>query len=425
MNISMILGAIVIVCTIYCLAKRYESKLVLLTAGFILSCIALNPMAALFGFTKAMSNAKIIEPIVASMGFAYVMKYTKCDRHLVHFLAKYLHSLGYLIIPGAVLVTAFINISITSSSGCTAAVGAILIPLLMRMGVHPAMAASAVFLGTFGSPLVNPGYHQVVIASEVSKRTPMEFVSYSAIPILVVSIVVAIILCVIAVIKKEHKGYIADIEDVETDFKVNLPMAIVPIVPIVILLLAKTGYLPGMAKLEISHAMIIGAMIAFIVTRKTTTAKDICKDFFAGMGEGFGHVYGIVTCSLIFVAGMNAIGLVKALITTMSAHHAIAKIAGTAGPFILATICGSGDAAAISFNTAVTVHAASFGLDPLHLGAAVAAAGGLGRTMSPIAGACIICSGYAGVNPIELAKRNAIPTIVGAIIFVFMSLYML
>jgi len=49
----------------------------------------------------------------------------------------------------------------------------------------------------------------------------------------------------------------------------------------------------------------------------------------------------------------------------------------------------------------------------------------LGRTMSPIAGACIICSGYANVNPIELAKRNAIPTIVGAVIFVFMSLYMM
>ena len=273
MSISMILGIIVIVCTIYCLAKRYESRLVLFSAGIILSCIALNPMAALVGFSKAMSNAKVIEPIVASMGFAYVMKYTKCDRHLVHFLAKYLHSFGYLIIPGAVLITAFINISITSSSGCSAAVGAILIPLLMRMGVHPAMAASAVFLGTFGSPLVNPGYHQVVIASEVSKHTPMEFVTYSALPVLVVSIVVAVILCIIAVMKKEHKGYIADVDDTKADFKVDLLKAIVPIVPIALLLLAKTGYLPGM---DSRAVYVLGSMISISSIQKPYFCAAIC-----------------------------------------------------------------------------------------------------------------------------------------------------
>ena len=120
---------------------------------------------------------------------------------------------------------------------------------------------------------------------------------------------------------------------------------------------------------------------------------------------------------------MNSIGLIKALISGMSAYPEIAKIAGTAGPFLLATMTGSGDAAAIAFNTAVTVHAASFGLEPLSLGASVAAAGGLGRTMSPIAGACIICASYAGVNPMELAKRNAIPTILGCVVFVIMSLY--
>ena len=42
-------------------------------------------------------------------------------------------------------------------------------------------------------------------------------------------------------------------------------------------------------------------------------------------------------------------------------------------------------------------------------GGLVSALGGtLGRTMSPIAGATIICAGIAGVDPMEVCKRNAL-----------------
>jgi len=427
MNFQMILGVVVIIATVYFLAKRYESRLVLFAAGFVMSCIALNPMAAMDGFSKAMKNYKLIEPIVASMAFAYVMKLTKCDSHLVHFLSNKISRFGYFIIPGALLITAFINISITSSSGCSAAVGAIIIPLLMKMGVHPAIAGSTVLLGTYGSPMINPGYHQVVIAAEVAQKVPMDFVNFVFGPTFVNAIICAVVLTVTAVVLKEHKGYVpeGEIETPDMDFKVDHLKAVIPIVPVALLLLANGGYLPGMKKLAISHAMIFGSVLAFIVTHKEISPADITKQFFKGMGEAFGHVYGIITCSLIFVAGMNALGLIKALIAMMIANPGIAKIAGTAGPFVLAVICGSGDAAAVSFNTAVTVHAASFGLDPLHLGSATALAACLGRTMSPLAGSCLICAGYANVNPLEISKRNAIPTALCAAVFTIYSLYIL
>ena len=49
-------------------------------------------------------------------------------------------------------------------------------------------------------------------------------------------------------------------------------------------------------------------------------------------------------------------------------------------------------------------------------------AGALGRSMSPVAGAAIVCAGLARVNPIEMSKRNAIPMIVAAIITMFIML---
>ena len=71
-------------------------------------------------------------------------------------------------------------------------------------------------------------------------------------------------------------------------------------------------------------------------------------------------------------------------------------------------ISGSGDAATVAFNESITPHAAQFGISIIDMGSIAALGGTLGRTMSPIAGATIICAGIAGCNPIEVAKRNAL-----------------
>ena len=73
----------------------------------------------------------------------------------------------------------------------------------------------------------------------------------------------------------------------------------------------------------------------------------------------------------------------------------------------MGTITGSGDAATMAFNEAVTPHAPAFGMEVKSLGALAFLTGALGRTMSPIAGAMVVVSGIAMANPIEVAKRTA------------------
>jgi DcuC family C4-dicarboxylate transporter len=107
----------------------------------------------------------------------------------------------------------------------------------------------------------------------------------------------------------------------------------------------------------------------------------------------------------------------------MVSNSQIAKIRSAVGPFLLAIMCGSGDAAQVAFNKAVTVHAAQFGINGMDMGSMAAIGGALGRTMSPISGAAIICSGFAGVNPLELAKRNAPGMIVALITLAYLLLY--
>jgi DcuC family C4-dicarboxylate transporter len=82
---------------------------------------------------------------------------------------------------------------------------------------------------------------------------------------------------------------------------------------------------------------------------------------------------------------------------------------------LLAILSGSGDAATLAFNNAVTPHAAQFGIQAVDLGNLAWIGGALGRSMSPVSAACIIAAGFAGMSPFELAKRNAVPMIVAAV----------
>jgi DcuC family C4-dicarboxylate transporter len=177
------------------------------------------------------------------------------------------------------------------------------------------------------------------------------------------------------------------------------------VLPLALLLLGSTGAVPIFKQLAISHAMIIGVFAAVLVCRFSPQKASL--DFFKGFGEGFAQIFGIIVCALAFVSGANALGLVNALIKAMIDNPSIAKISATFGPLLLGVISGSGEAASIAFNNAVTVNAEQLGLNPLNLGSLAAIAGAFGRTMSPISGVAIVCAGFAGVSPLEIAKRSA------------------
>lgn len=413
------IGFAIILITIYCLMKQYETRLVLFVSGVIMAIISGNLMVAFDAFSKSMKNANLIEPIIAAMGFAMVLQITKCDQHLIYLLAKSLKNLGPALVPGAVLATALVNTSITSAGGCSAAVGAILIPVLIGSGVHPAMAAAAVFAGTYGSPMLNPGFGQIAIVADVAHSTPIDVISNHYHVVLILGLITAVSLTIVAFIKGEHKGYHSEALDNVEDFKINYIMALVPMLPLIILVLGSTGVVPLFKKFAISHAMLIGCFAAFLATRKNPA--EISKAFFKGAGDGFATVFGIITMALVFVSGVKSLGIIDWMIQEMINTPAIAKVSATVGPFLLGVISGSGEAASIAFNQSVTIHADTLGLNALNLGSLAAISGALGRTMSPIAGCAIICAGFAKVNPLELVKRTAL----GMIIAVFTTMVLL
>lgn len=414
MTITSWIAVAVIILTITALLKKFEVRVTLLTAGILLCLISLNPMAALNQFAKMMTSASLVQSITAAMGFAFLISFTKADIHLVSLLAKPLKKLGVLLIPACTIVTLIVNTAIPSASGCAAAVGATLIPIMIRAGIRPVGAGAAVLAGTIGS-FLNPGSpHQNMVGSYVG-ISGMEFILANMTTYMVLWGISVVMITVTEFFLGDHKGQeesetLAG-QETSTIEKVKYHWAIAPLVPLVVLILGNTC-LPAL-KMGVAQAMVIGAIYTILVTQ--THPAKATNQFFQGCGKGFADVVSIIISASVFAMGLQSAGLIQVLIELLKQSSDFARWGGVIGPYLMAILVGSGDAATMAFNEAVTPHAQSFGLSVISLGNLAYVGGALGRTMSPIAGVVIVIAGLCQSNPIDIVKRTAPGMILGVV----------
>ena len=435
-----------IVAVVALLIMKKDTKTVLIGVGLVLCVLCLKPLDGLSAFTSYMTKAGLIKAICASMGFAFVMKFTGCDRALVNLLTRPLGNIGFLLIPLVVALTYFINIAIPSAAGCSAAVGATLIPVMMAAGVKPEMAGAAVFAGTFGGVLSPGSAHNVFVADMVKAHNPsytvQDVIGVQFSSAITALIVVLIVISITAIVCKDYtKGvnYLAQKESGANSVasnsadgsnldaqpqKINVLYALMPLVPLVILVIGGTSLnqvsFLKWTKMGVAEAMLLGAILTIAVT--LTDPQKITKEFFKGMGSAYAEIIGIIIAAGVFVAGLSACGAIDFVIEWLKNEQGYVKFGGTFVPFFMGIVTGSGDAASMAFNTAVTVHADALGFEQDKLGMAVAISGALGRSASPIAGACIVCAGLAMVSPIQIAKRTALGMFLSVCVIAFFIL---
>ncbi len=421
-----IIAAVVTVLTFGAIVRKAEVRLALLTGGLVMALISLKPQAFFDAFMSSMTIAGLISVILPVMGFAAVMELTGCNSHLVRLLTQPLLKIQMIVIPGAMLVTFVINMAIPSAAGCTAAVGVILIPAMMAAGIHPAMAAAAVFGGTWGS-VWSPGSPHPAMIAKIANTSVINVILAHKTASILAALLVAVLLFIEARLFRQDRDWTREKAGASLSespagtraaaAKVSVVRALIPMVPLALLILTapQLGLTPklypkGMSVLE---SMLLGSALGMLVTWTSPTKSLI--EFFDAMGRAYSFVIGIIIAAGVFIGGLNAAGVIDALIEGLKASKSAVPFLATFGPMLVAFLSGSGDAATIAFNTAVTPHAAQFGIGPVDLGNLAWIGGALGRSMSPVAAAGIIAAGFAGVNPFELAKRNAIPMLAAAV----------
>ena len=409
---------IVVIGTVYALIKRYETRLVLLTSGLIMCVLSMDPFAAFQQFDKSMTSSSLIIVICSSMGFAAVMNITKCDLHLVSLLTKPLNKLGILLLPCCMIVTGITSLAISSLSGMCAAIGPTIVALMIRAGFKPAMAAATVIASTLPS-FWSPGSSHNGFVAQLANWSVMDFVTYTSMRTLLISVVCIALLMVVCVVYGDFKkgGFAnegVNQTDVELPENPNMLWAFAPLLPVVLLFVIAFWF-PSI-KISVATAMLFGFIYTLIVTRANPT--DLIKKFFDGMGRGYGNILGLIIAAGVFAAGLRECGVIDVFVEYLKHSSEVAKLGAAIGPMLLGIMTGSGDAAGFAFNEAVTPHAPEFGMTIPDLGYIAIVSATLGRVSSPIAAGVIIIAGIAQVSPIEVIKRS-LPVNIGVMLFLY------
>lgn len=334
-------AAVVTALAVWALVKRWETRLVLIGAGLVMCCLSLTPMTALNQFAKSMTQGSLIMAICTSLGFAGVISHTKCDVHLVTMLTRPLKKLGLFVLPACMAVVSLVGVAVPSGAGLVAAVGPTIIPILMRSGFKPAVACAAIWSSLLPA-YYNPGVSHNVFLAKMAGLDVVPFIELSGVKILALGLLSIVLVTVTALVFHDYeKGRDFSPEGAEVagdGLRVNVLYALMPLVPVMILLLGNT-VLPAM-KMGVAQAMLIGTIAALVVTR--TNPEAASKAFFNGMGKGYGNIIGIIIAAGVFASGLRACGVVDAFVNYLTHVNEIARVGAAVGPFLLGIFTGSG-----------------------------------------------------------------------------------
>ena len=139
-------------------ARGWDVRLVLLAAAVVLGLAGGYLPDVSRKFFDTFSGEAYVIPICSAMGFAYVLKLTECDVHLVRVLVAPVRRVRFLIVPGVVLAGFIVNVPVLSQTSVAVCLGAVVVPVMRAAGFHPLVIGSALLLGaSVGGELFNPG----------------------------------------------------------------------------------------------------------------------------------------------------------------------------------------------------------------------------------------------------------------------------
>jgi DcuC family C4-dicarboxylate transporter len=375
-----------------------------------------------------MANPATVVPIGAAVGFAFVLRTTGCDRHLVELLVAPIRRVRPLLVPGGIAAGYLINTTIVSQAGTASVLGPILLPLLRAGGLAPAQAGAVLLLGaSMGGELFNPGAVEMRKLAELTHLPGPVLVKRSA------GLNLAACSAALATFWLMTRRRVRPASDERSEtlpedekpagstFRVNPFKAMVPVLPLAILMGdALVGTLSPLHALEgpsrILSAILIGIVAAGLASPGSIRA--LAPSFFEGAGYAYHHVISLIVAASTFAEGVRLSGLIAIVIRSIARWPDLAMAAGMVAPWCLAVVSGTGIAPAVAVMEFFVPAAGSMGLDPVRLGTVSALGAHFGRTMSPAAAVVMVCSTLAHARAVELIRQVAPPLLVGGAVLI-------
>ena len=308
-----------------------------------------------------------------------------------------------------------------------------LYPVLIRAGVSKLSALGVIGCAQYMD--VGPGSGNAILAANLCKLDPAVYFVNHQLPIFVVTTLLLGITHYFVQQwwdKKEgFTGHDASLDyGKEEDSRPPLLYAILPVIPMLLIL----GFSPlfkSKIKMDVVTAMFVSTFISmafeYVRTKDFRAVLQSLKYLYEGMGNSFATVVSLIVAGEVFAAGLMKIGAVDAL--TAGAQELGLGVHALIILFCIVIACcaflmGSGNAAFFSFAALTPKIAAALHIEVITLLLPMQIMTSFGRVVSPITAAIVAIAGVAGVSPVQVVKRTAIPMAVAALVnvaFVFIN----
>ena len=454
--IESLLVLVVLVVVAYLIVKNYHPALSLIIGALVLLACAwmlghpIYPAGEGTGFGLFDIFLKFKDTIIAQVssagivimilfGYSGYMNAIGANQMAVNFLVKPLMKIKRksLFVPVVFLIGNLMSLVVPSASSLAIILMSILYPMLASMGISSLTAAGVIAMTATIMP--TPLGADNVIAANTLGYDVLNYVVWNAkisLPSLLIIAVAQYFWQKYCDKKEGEAAYVSLNEEglsKQKEFDVPKFYAILPILPL--LLIVGVG-IAGMFIKGITMDIFVLTFISFFIAVLVETLRlksfkkvqDTAVEMFKGMGQGFSQVVMLVVGGSLFTSAIQTLGIIDSIMVSVEASSSagiVTTLIFSGATTLFGILSGGGLAMFYAVIELIPGIAEKAGIDGILISLPMQMIANLTRTISPVAAVVMIVASTVGVSPIRILKRTSVPTIIGIISVIVLSILLL
>ena len=454
--IESLLVLVVLVVVAYLIVKNYHPALSLIIGALVLLACAwmlghpIYPAGEGTGFGLFDIFLKFKDTIIAQVssagivimilfGYSGYMNAIGANQMAVNFLVKPLMKIKRksLFVPVVFLIGNLMSLVVPSASSLAIILMSILYPMLASMGISSLTAAGVIAMTATIMP--TPLGADNVIAANTLGYDVLNYVVWNAkisLPSLLIIAVAQYFWQKYCDKKESDAAYVSLNEEglsKQKEFDVPKFYAILPILPL--LLIVGVG-IAGMFVKGITMDIFVLTFISFFIAVLVETLRlksfkkvqDTAVEMFKGMGQGFSQVVMLVVGGSLFTSAIQTLGIIDSIMASVEASSSagiVTTLIFSGATTLFGILSGGGLAMFYAVIELIPGIAEKAGIDGILISLPMQMIANLTRTISPVAAVVMIVASTVGVSPIRILKRTSVPTIIGIISVIVLSILLL
>ncbi|EKB7622780.1 C4-dicarboxylate transporter DcuC [Enterococcus faecalis] len=454
--IESLLVLVVLVVVAYLIVKNYHPALSLIIGALVLLACAwmlghpIYPAGEGTGFVLFDIFLKFKDTIIAQVssagivimilfGYSGYMNAIGANQMAVNFLVKPLMKIKRksLFVPVVFLIGNLMSLVVPSASSLAIILMSILYPMLASMGISSLTAAGVIAMTATIMP--TPLGADNVIAANTLGYDVLNYVVWNAkisLPSLLIIAVAQYFWQKYCDKKEGEAAYVSLNEEglsKQKEFDVPKFYAILPILPL--LLIVGVG-IAGMFIKGITMDIFVLTFISFFIAVLVETLRlksfkkvqDTAVEMFKGMGQGFSQVVMLVVGGSLFTSAIQTLGIIDSIMASVEASSSagiVTTLIFSGATTLFGILSGGGLAMFYAVIELIPGIAEKAGIDGILISLPMQMIANLTRTISPVAAVVMIVASTVGVSPIRILKRTSVPTIIGIISVIVLSILLL